>query len=234
MKIDGEKKELVVIGNGMAGVAAVEEIIKLAPERYNITIFGKEEHPNYNRVLLADLLTGEKDLSDLTLNSLNWYRKNGIKLISGSPVKEISRGERTVTSEDGTSVGYDILLIATGSLPFIPPVEGVDKDGVLTFRNLGDCERIKERASSSKRAVVVGGGILGLEAADALKKLNMEVTVVHLMDRLMERQLDDVAASYLKEDLEALGMEVLLGKETIGIGGNGSVESIHFKDGDLK
>ncbi len=233
MKIDGKKKELVVIGNGMAGVAAVEEIIRLAPERYNITIFGKEEHPNYNRVLLADLLTGEKELSDLTLNPFNWYKKHGIKLMSGSPVTEISRGGRTVIAEDGTTVSYDVLIIATGSAPFIPPVEGVDKDGVMTFRNLGDCERIKERASSCKRAVVVGGGILGLEAADALKKLDMDVTIVHLMDRLMERQLDDVAASYLKEDLEALGMEVLLRKETVGIGGNGSVDSIHFKDGGL-
>ena len=233
MNIDGKKKELVVIGNGMAGVAAVEEIIRLSPERYNITIFGKEEYPNYNRVLLADLLTGEKELSDLTLNPFNWYKKHGIKLMSGSPVKEISRRGRTVISEDGTTVSYDILIIATGSLPFIPPVEGVEKKGVLTFRSLGDCERIKERALSAKSAVVVGGGILGLEAAHALKKLDMDVTIVHLMDRLMERQLDEIAALYLKEDLEALGMKVLLGKETVGIGGSDSVESIHFKDGDL-
>ncbi len=231
MKIDGKKKELVVIGNGMAGVAAVEEIIRLAPERYNITILGKEEHPNYNRVLLADLLTGEKELSELTLNAFSWYKKNGIKLKSGSPVKKISRGERTVTSEDGTTVNYDVLIIATGSLPFMPSVDGIDKTGVMTFRDINDCERIRESAGSAQRAVVVGGGILGLEAAYGLKKLEMDVTIVHLMDRLMERQLDEVAAAYLKEDLEALGMEVLLSKETVGIGGNGSVDSIHFKDG---
>ncbi|MEE8575202.1 MAG: nitrite reductase large subunit NirB [Thermodesulfobacteriota bacterium] len=226
------KKNLVVIGNGMAGVATVEEILKLDSDRYNITIFGKEPHPNYNRVLLNDLLTEDKTLADITLNDFSWYKERGIKLHTGSKVSQIDRARREVVAEDESRVPYDALILATGSLPFMPPIEGMDKDGVLTFRDIEDCKRIKEYAGKSKKAVVVGGGLLGLEAARGMLKLGLDVTVVHLMDRLMERQLDKRSAAYLKEDIEELGLKVLLNKETTSINGNGRVTGMTFKDGD--
>jgi len=225
------KQELVVIGNGMAGVSAVEEILRLNPDRYNITIFGKEKLPNYNRVLLGDILTEKKSLKDITLNDFEWYRENRIKLYTGVGVKEISRGRRTVIADDGTEVKYDKLLLATGSLPFVPPIPGIDKEGVIAFRTVRDCDRISEASKKVKRAVVIGGGVLGLEAAYGLHTLGFEVTVVHLMERLMERQLDAVAAAYLKEDLENMGIKVLLEKSTAEITGNGRVSGLRFKDG---
>ena len=226
-----ERKELVVIGNGMAGVATVEEILRLAPERYNISIFGKEPLPNYNRVLLGEILTDEKKVEDITLNSFDWYEENNITLFSGCKVKEIDRVRRLVVGEDGTQVPYDTLILALGSKPILPPIPGMDFDGVLSFREISDCNDIKARAKKDSRAVVIGGGILGLETARALKTLGMIVSVVHLTDRLMERQLDYVAADYLAEDLEAQGIKILLKKETVEITGNGTVEGLKFKDG---
>ena len=225
------KQELVVIGNGMAGVSAVEEILRLDPHRYNITIFGKEKLPNYNRVLLGDILTEKKDLKEITLNDFDWYEKNGITLHTGNGVKEINRGKRIVIADNGEEIRYDKLLLATGSLPFVPPIPGTDKEGVIAFRNVKDCEKISEASKKSKRATVIGGGVLGLEAAHGLLTLGFEVTVIHLMDRLMERNLDPVAATYLKEDLEKMGMTVLLGKATTEIVGKKKVTGLKFKDG---
>ena len=227
-----EKKRLVVIGNGMAGVAAVEEILRLDADRYEITVFGKEKYPNYNRVLLTDLLTEEKTLPDITLNDFDWYKENNIRLITNCPVTEINRGKKTVTGEDGTTADYDFLVIATGSLPFIPPIDGVDKEGVVGLRDIDDCEKIRKFMTEGGKAVVIGGGLLGLEAARGLKKLDLDVTVVHLMDRLMERQLDEKSAAYLKEDLERMDIKIMLEAESKAITGNGRVTGIEFASGE--
>ncbi len=225
------KQELVVIGNGMAGVSAVEEILKIDPERYNITIFGKEKLPNYNRVLLGDILADKKSLKDITLNDFEWYKENNISLYTGVGVTEINRGKRCVVGDDGTEVRYDKLLLATGSVPFVPPIPGADKEGVFAFRTIRDCEKISNASESGRKAVVIGGGVLGLEAAHGLHTIGFDVTVVHLMDRLMERQLGPTAAAYLKEDLENMGIKVLLGKATTEITGDKKVAGLKFKDG---
>ncbi len=222
---------LVVIGNGMAGVSCIEEIMRLAPKKYEITLFGKERHPNYNRVFLSSVLTGEKTLEDITLNDFKWYEEQGITLHMGCPVEAIDRGRRLVVGSDGLEVPYDRLILATGSLPFVPPIPGIDKEGVLSFRNIDDCEGLKGVAGRSKRAVVIGGGLLGLEAARGLMSLGIDVTIVHLMNRLMERQLDEEAAALLREDLEEKGLKILLGKKTTEIIGNGRVEGLSFEDG---
>ncbi|GMR05235.1 MAG: nitrite reductase large subunit NirB [Thermodesulfobacteriota bacterium] len=226
-----KKERLVVVGNGMAGSACVEEIIKADPERYEITVFGAERHMNYNRVLLGQVLTGEKTLEEIALNGSDWYTEHGIRLLTGKKVIGIKRRSRTVETEDGTEEGYDRLILATGSLPAMPPVDGIEKDGVVTFRNIEDCERIRALVGEGGGAVVIGGGLLGLEAAWGLKSLGVDVTLVHLMDRLMERQLDSVSAGLLKDDLERLGIRVLLGKKTVAITGGEKVEGVAFSDG---
>src|SRR3972149_4169852 len=230
MKKTRDKEKLVVIGNGMAGIACVEEILKLDPSRYEITVFGKEKHLNYNRVLLSHILTGEKALKDILLHDASWYEKNGIKLHTGSKITAIRRKSRIVAAENGAEAQYEKLILATGSMPFIPPVSGIGKKGVITFRDIDDCENLRRLSQKGGRAVVIGGGLLGLEAAYGLKNLGMKVSVVHLMDRLMERQLDKRAAEFLKHDIEKLGIEILLGKETAEILGNEQVEGLRFKD----
>ncbi|MBI3754369.1 MAG: NAD(P)/FAD-dependent oxidoreductase [Deltaproteobacteria bacterium] len=225
------KKRLVVIGNGMAGVACVEEIVRLDPHRYEITIFGKERHPNYNRVLLSHVLAGEMGLKDITLHPFDWYKEKDIHLNTACKVVELNRGRRVVITEDGRETPYDRLILATGSIPIMPPIHGIDKEGVLAFRNIEDCERIQEASGRLKRAVVIGGGLLGLEAAYGMSRLGMDVTVLHLMDRLMERQIDEASSNILKEDLESRGIKILLNKETAEILGDEKVSGIRFKDG---
>ncbi|MBI5642050.1 MAG: NAD(P)/FAD-dependent oxidoreductase [Deltaproteobacteria bacterium] len=224
----GEK--LVVIGNGMAGTACLEEIYKLGPSRFDVTVFGAERH-NYNRVLLAQVLTGEKSLNDITLHNKAWYEERGIKLHTGEKVVEIKRKSRKAVTESGLEVPYDKLIFATGALPLMPPIPGMDKEGILPFRNMDDCHRIVALARAGGKAAVIGGGLLGLEAAWALKRLGMEVTLIHLMDKLMERQLDSLASAFLKDDIEKAGISVLLNKETREFSGNGRVEGLDFKDG---
>ena len=229
------KKELVVIGNGMAGAAAVEEIIKFSPERYNITVFGKEKHTNYNRVLLTDVLSGKKTLKDITLNTPEWYKERGIKLLTGREIEKINRAKRVVIAKDGIETRYDKLILATGSTAIMPQIKGTEKGaekkGVFSFRDVEDCEKIRAAIDGCKRAVVIGGGLIGLEVAKGLLSMGKHVTVVHLMDRLMERQLDAVAAAYLKEDLEKAGMEILLEKEALEFTGEDKINGIRFKDG---
>lgn len=229
--MDADRKKLVVIGNGMAANALLEEILKTGADQYSITVFGKERHAAYNRVLISHLLTGEKSLKDLAFHSSGWYREKSIDLRTGSPVERIDRAGKKVFTADGVAVAYDRLVISTGSRPFIPPVAGVELDGVMAFRHADDCEKIRGKAAPGAKAVVIGGGLLGLEAAGALLTMGMEVTVVHLMDRLMERQLDAVSAGMLREDLEKLGMKVLLEKKTAAIEGDGKVERVRFADG---
>ncbi|MDP2690323.1 MAG: nitrite reductase large subunit NirB, partial [Deltaproteobacteria bacterium] len=229
--MERKKERLVVIGNGMAGTACVEEIMKAGPGRYDITVFGAEKHLNYNRVLLTQVLTGEKTLEDISLHGPGWYDERGIRLRTGQRVAEIRRRSRVVVDEDGREEPYDRLVLATGSLPIVPPMEGAGKEGVVTFRNIEDCERIRGLVSKGGKAAVIGGGLLGLEAAWGLKSLGVDVSVVHIMDRLMERQLDLVAAGFLREDLERLGIRVLLGRETVEITGGKRAEGVRFRDG---
>jgi nitrite reductase (NADH) large subunit len=224
-------EKLVVIGNGMAGVACLEQILKHSP-KFHITVFGDETHVNYNRILLSSVLAGEKEIDDITINGLDWYQSNNIGLRLGVRITEIDPAAKTVTGDDGSITPYDKLLIATGSAPFIPPVPGVDKEGVFCFRNLDDTRALLDRARPGVKAVVIGGGLLGLEAARGLQVRGADVTVVHLMDRLMERQLDFTGGLYLKRKIEELGVKVLLEKSTSEILGNGHVEGLRFKDGE--
>jgi len=222
--------KLVVVGNGMAGVACVEQILKHAP-KFDITVFGEETHVNYNRILLSSVLAGEKVADDIVLNSLEWYEKHGIQLRLGVRIAEIDPPAKTVTGDDGSVTPFDKLLLATGSVPLIPPMEGTKKDGVFVFRNLDDTRALLARAGKGVKAVVIGGGLLGLEAARGLQVQGCDVTVVHLMDTLMERQLDLPGGGYLKSKMECLGVKVLLERSTTAILGIEKVEGISFKDG---
>ena len=223
--------KLVVIGNGMAGMRTVEELLKLAPEMYNITVFGDEPHPNYNRIMLSPVLAGEKQFDEIILNENSWYADNGITLKSGSAVTKIDRVARKVYTDDGTQESYDRLLIATGSLPFMLPVQGHDLEGVIGFRTITDVENMLATADGSKNAVVIGGGLLGLEAASGLLNRGMNVTVLHLPDVLMERQLDKEAATLLREELEGRGLKIITDANTEAITGEDRVKKVCLKDG---
>jgi len=170
------KQRLVLVGNGMAGVRALEELLKLEPDLYDVTVFGAEPHPNYNRIMLSPVLAGEKTIDEIILNDRQWYEDNGITLHTGDPVVTINRVKREVVTESGLTVGYDWLLLATGSDPFIIPVPGADKQGVLGFRDIADVDQMIAAAKQYKHAVVIGGGLLGLEAANGLMKNGMQVT----------------------------------------------------------
>jgi len=225
------KPSLVVIGNGMAGMRTVEELLKLAPDLYDITVFGAEPHGNYNRILLSPLLAGDKSMDDIMLNPREWYAANGVTLHAGDPVTGIDRQRRLVISQSGIELHYDRLLLATGSKPFILPVPGHQLPGVIAFRDIQDVETMLAAARSHRRAVVIGGGLLGLEAANGLLRQGMEVTVVHVMDSLMERQLDKSAAVLLKKALEQKGLHFLLNAQTAEIIGEQQVSALRFKDG---
>ncbi|MBD0379998.1 nitrite reductase large subunit NirB [Paenibacillus sedimenti] len=225
------KQKLVLIGNGMAGVRCIEEILALAPGRFEITIFGGEPHPNYNRIMLSKVLQGDTTVNDITINDWQWYKDNNITLYAGDPVVSIDTAKRRVTSEKGVAVEYDQLILATGSLPFMLPLPGADKPGVTAFRDISDCNKMLEASKSYKKAVVIGGGLLGLEAARGLLNLGMEVHVVHIFNYLMERQLTPTSAGMLRKELEKQGMRFLLEKQTEKIIGKKRVEGLLFKDG---
>ncbi|MDH5360382.1 MAG: FAD-dependent oxidoreductase, partial [Gammaproteobacteria bacterium] len=225
------KQKLVVIGNGMAGIRSVEELLKIAPDTYEITVFGAEPYGNYNRIMLSPVLAGEKTIDEIMLNDLQWYSDNGIKLYTGKTVVEIDRVNQKVIADDDTSETYDRLLIATGSVPFIIPLPGHELPGVVAFRDVHDVDMMIDAAKSKKHAVVIGGGLLGLEAANGLMQQGMQVTVVHIMDTLMERQLDSTAAKLLRKSLEERGLTFKMGAQTESIEGSGKVEKLKFKDG---
>src|SRR5207248_3466979 len=223
-------KKLVVVGNGMAGVACVEQILKHAP-KFEITIFGDETHVNYNRILLSSVLAGEKSLDDITLNDLDWYQKNNIALKLGLRIVDVDPDSKTITAEDGSITYFDKLLLATGSSPIIPSIQGTDKDGIFVFRNFDDTRALLERSRPGIKAAVIGGGLLGLEAARGLQVQGCDVTVVHLMDTLMERQLDFNGGSVLRSKMERLGIKVLLDHCARAVLGNGHVEGLQFNNG---
>ena len=225
------KERLVLVGNGMAGMRTIEELLKLEPEMYEITVFGAEPHPNYNRILLSPVLSGEKTVDDIVLNSREWYAENGITLRTGDPVVEIDRVSRRVKTASGLVTEYDRLVLATGSNPFIIPVPGSDLPGVMGYRDIADVDAMLEATRHHKKAVVIGGGLLGLEAAYGLQRQGMEVTVVHLLDCLMERQLDKPAAALLKASLEERGLTFLMEAQTAAILGDQRVERARFADG---
>ena len=225
------RDHLVVIGNGMAGCRAVEEILARDPAQYRITIFGAEPRVNYNRIMLSPLLAGEKSFDDIVINDRAWYDDNGIDLVAGDPVVAIDRAAKTVTVRSGRVTGYDKLMIATGSDPFIIPVPGKDLPGVVTFRDMDDVDAMLRAAAGGGDAVVIGGGLLGLEAAHGLSLRGMKVTVIHLMPTLMERQLDEAAGWLLKSALEGRGQTIITGADTAEIFGEGKVEGIRLKDG---
>jgi nitrite reductase (NADH) large subunit len=227
------KMKLVLVGNGMAGVRTLEELLKIAPDLYDINVFGAEPHPNYNRILLSPVLAGEQTLDEIVLNPLSWYEEHGIRLHMGKKVVDVDRRRRVVSTADGTVAEYDRLLLATGSNPFILPVPGKDLEGVIAYRDIADTHAMIEAASKYKHAVVIGGGLLGLEAANGLMLRGMQVTVVHLMPWLMERQLDDAAAKLLQKSLEDRGIKFLMGAQTQALigGKDGRVMAVQFKDG---
>jgi nitrite reductase (NADH) large subunit len=228
-----KKMKLVMIGNGMAGVRTLEELLKIAPDLYDITVFGAEPHPNYNRILLSPVLAGEQTVAEIVLNPLAWYEDNGITLHLGKAVTQIDRRRRVVRAADGTEAAYDRLLIATGSTPFILPVPGKELAGVIGYRDIADTEAMIDAATKYKHAVVIGGGLLGLEAANGLMLRGMQVTVVHIAPWLMERQLDDVAGDLLRKSLVERGLDFRIGAHTEALLGDdtGRVRAVRFKDG---
>ncbi len=230
MNAPAARQSLVVVGNGMAGMRTVEELLKLAPDLYDITVFGAEPHGNYNRILLSPVLAGEKSMDDIMLHTREWYAENGITLHAGDPVVHIDRRRRLVRAASGREVWYDRLLLATGSTPFIIPVPGHTLPGVIGFRDINDVDTMLEASKSGGHAVVIGGGLLGLEAANGLLRRGMAVTVVHVMDSLMNQQLDKPAAQLLKTALELRGFRFLMDAHTAEIVGDDKVKAVRFKD----
>ena len=226
-----QKEKLVLIGNGMAGIRTIEELLKLVPDMYDITVFGDEPHGNYNRIMLSPVLAGEKTINEIMLNTEQWYEDRQITLHKGVKVEKIDRVNNHVHTDNGQGVNYDRLLIATGSQAFMLPIPGVDKQGVLTFRDISDVHSMLAAAQQYKKAVVIGGGLLGLEAANGLLKQGMDVSVVHLVDSLMERQLDKPAASMLQASLEQRGLKFLMAHSTSEILGDERVTGVRFSDG---
>ena len=232
-----KKPRLVMVGNGMAGVRTLEELLKIAPDLYDITVFGTEPHPNYNRILLSPVLAGEQTVDEIILNDHAWYQEHGITLHTGFTVTDVNRTQRTVsaTSAAGETLtaGYDRLIMATGSNAFILPVPGKDLHGVLAYRDIADTQAMIDAATRYRHAVVIGGGLLGLEAANGLMKRGMQVTVVHAAEWLMERQLDSVAGKLLQKSLTERGMQFLMQAQTAELLGNDAarVRAVKFKDG---
>jgi nitrite reductase (NADH) large subunit len=232
------KQRLVVIGNGMAGARAVEEVLaRGGGEMFDITMFGDEPYGNYNRILLSNILSGIQDASDIFLNPLDWYAENGITLHAGSPVTEIDRFGKAVQAANGVRAEYDVLLIATGSRAFIPPIPGIFlgerqlKPGVFGFRTIDDCEGIAAAAGEGHKAAVIGGGLLGLEAARGLLQHGCEVHVIHLANHLMDQQLDPQGGAILRKTMEGMGIHVHVGASTSQVLGGERVTGLAFKDG---
>ncbi|TAN71136.1 MAG: NAD(P)/FAD-dependent oxidoreductase [Methylobacter sp.] len=229
------KQRLVVIGNGMAGMRTVEELLTAAPDKYQITVFGSEPYGNYNRIMLSSVLCGEKTIEDIVINNRQWYSDNGITLHAGKDktVTRIDRKNRAVYAQDGTIAGYERLLIATGSKAVIPQIPGNDLDGVISFRDIVDVNKMLAYSRSHKKAVVLGGGLLGLEAANGLVLRGMDVTVVHSNEILLNRQMDRPAAKMLQTELEQRGLKFKMAAKLKQLSGNeqGHITAVCFDDG---
>ena len=229
-----EKMKLVLVGNGLAGMRCLEDLLDMAPDRYEVTVIGEEPWGNYNRIMLSPVLSGDKSIEDIMLHPHAWYSDKGIHFIAGDAAVKIDRPRKQVHTEKGILVDYDRLILATGSKPFIPPIKGSDLKGVLSFRDIYDVNTMLEYCKNKKNAVVIGGGLLGLEAAYGLKQRGMNVTVLHLMDRIMDRQLDARASALLKQSIEAKGIPVLTEANTEElIGQDGHVSQLRLKDGTV-
>ncbi|MDB5987481.1 MAG: NAD(P)/FAD-dependent oxidoreductase [Nevskia sp.] len=225
------KPKLIVVGNGMASIRVVELLLDQAPDLYDISVFDGENHGSYNRILLSSVLAGEKNTADIISYPPSWYAERGIALHSGDPVVAINRSRRTVKSKSGVELRYDRLLIATGSLPALLPVPGVELPGVIGFRNLEDVATMLDAASRLRYAVVIGGGLLGIEAANGLSRRGMKVTLVHRSDSLLNQQLDAAAAALLRATLRERKLELRLNAETRAIIGRERVTAVSFKEG---
>ncbi len=223
---------LVVIGNGMAGMRTVEELLKMAPDHYDITVFGDEPHPNYNRILLSPVLAGEMAFEDTVLNGRAWYQEHGIRLHTAAPVTRIDRVRRRVIAANGTTAAYDRLLLAMGSHPFVPNITGARLPGVISYRTIEDVNAMRALPAGAK-AVIIGGGLLGLEAAYGLLSQGVQVTVVHRHAWLLERQMDRVGGDLLQRSLIDRGLCFCLSSETEAILGSQRVEAVRLKDGRL-
>jgi nitrite reductase (NADH) large subunit len=227
----GTQKLLVVVGNGMAAMRTVEELLPRAPTRYDITVIGAEPQPNYNRIQLSSVLAGEKTAAEIILNPYGWYQEHGIALLAGTTAIGIDPAAKMVAVDAGDPVPYDMLLLATGSKPLAPPIPGLGLPGVMSFRDIADVDAMISASQHYRRAVVIGGGLLGLEAAWGLKRRGMSVAVVHLMPTLMERQLDTAAGELLRRDLEARGIAFFTEGQTEEILGTDKVEGVVLADG---
>ena len=232
--ISQEKMKLVLVGNGLAGMRCLEDLLDMAPDRYEITVIGEEPWGNYNRIMLSPVLSGEKTIDDIMLHPHAWYADKGIRLFAGDPAVRIDRPRKHVYTEKGEVISYDRLILATGSKPFVPPIPGSDLKGVLSFRDIYDVNSMLDYCKTWKNAVVIGGGLLGLEAAYGLKQQGMNVTVLHLMDRIMDRQLDSKASQMLKTAIEQKGITILTAANTERlIGEEGHVTQVKLKDGTV-
>jgi nitrite reductase (NADH) large subunit len=230
--IQARRSTLVIAGTGMAGAKVVEEVLARAPDRFAIRMFGAEPHGTYNRILLSSVLGGFQDPEQLWLNPLEWYESRGVMVHAGVKVEKIDRDQQVVVGGGGkVEEPYDVLVLATGSRPFVPPLEGTHQQGVFVFRTLDDCAAISAYAQDCDRAVVIGGGLLGLEAARGLLSHGLEVTVVEVAPHLMIQQLDPTGGELLQRKLEALGVRVLVNTATAQLLGDGRVTGLRFKDG---
>ncbi|MBL1241124.1 MAG: NAD(P)/FAD-dependent oxidoreductase [OCS116 cluster bacterium] len=227
------KQKLVIVGNGMAPGRALEKLFNSAPDQYEVTIFNAENRVNYDRIMLSPVLSGDKAFEDIIIHDDAWYKEHNVTLHKGHKVSNIDRDKKQVTSEGGITADYNKLIIATGSLPFIIPLPGHKLAGVMAYRDLDDVTAMQAAAKAGGAAVVIGGGLLGLEAAAGLKEQGMDVTVIHLMPTLMERQLDPAAGYLLAEELRSRGITVLCEANTKEIVGDGKVEAVHLDNGTV-
>jgi nitrite reductase (NADH) large subunit len=227
------RERLVVVGNGMASLRFLERLTEGSPGRFDVTCVGAEPKAAYNRVLLSSLLGGEVDEAACEFRGLDWYEAHGIRLITGAPVTQIDRENALAIVGETHVLPFDKLVLAVGSLPIRLPKPGMDLPGVITFRDLADVSAIRKAAVEHAKAIVIGGGLLGLEAAVGLARLGVDTTLLHVMDRLMERQLDHAAADLVKRAMEARGVKVILKADTAAVEGEGRVERLRLTDGTV-